>query len=402
MRAEVAAPPRARALWIVAADAAVAALAFGLLLDGDERLMVVTALAVVAAGAIGAGIVLRLAEAARSGALRRTALVAGSVAGLLVVLWLVSRVLGVEGTAIVVAVFAGMALIAQWLVGVIERSDEQSPPARRPSDPAVAAPPLDPAWRAVGGFVGAGLLVFATFDVLAYGRVQDAAGAYGPTGVLIGVAVLAGLVLLLVGPLVVAAQAGARRERVLRERAAQRQEVAAHLHDSVLQTLALIQRSADDPDRVVHLARRQERGLRAWLAGEDEAGSDSLAAALERAAQQVEDESGVAVESIMGGDLVSDDRTSELVQAAREAMRNAASHGGLEVRMFLDVDPVSATVFVRDGGPGFDLAAVPETRRGVRDAIIGRMERVGGTVTIESGAGGTEVALRLPTGDRRR
>lgn len=395
MRAEVATGARtARALWIVAADAAVAALAFALLLGGDERLMIVTALAAVALCSIAADLVVRLAASARSGALARAARVGASVAALAATLWLISTVLGVDTTAIVAVVFAGVALIAQWLVGVMERSGDQPPHPTHPD----AAAPLDPAWRAIGGFIGAGLLIFATFDVLAYGRVQDATGAYGPAGVVIGIAVLVGLALLLAGPLVVAAQAGARRERALRERAAHRQAVAAHLHDSVLQTLALIQRSAGDRERVVQLARRQERGLRAWLAGEDESRSASLAAELERAAQQVEDETGVTVESVVGGDLAVDDRTSELVQAAREAMRNAACHGGTGVRVFLDVDPVAATVFVRDAGGGFDLDAVPDQRRGVRDAIIGRMERIGGTVTIESGSSGTEVQLRLPNG----
>ncbi|MEN0014233.1 MAG: ATP-binding protein, partial [Solirubrobacteraceae bacterium] len=170
-----------------------------------------------------------------------------------------------------------------------------------------------------------------------------------------------------------------------------------HLHDSVLQTLALIQRSATDPDRVVHLARTQERGLRAWLAGREETEITSLAVAVELVASEVEDETGVLVDCVIGGDRPMDDRSRDLVAATREALRNATRHGGgAEVRLFLDVDAAATTIFVRDDGSGFDPATVPEERRGVRDAIIGRMHHAGGSATYDSSPAGTEVALRLP------
>jgi signal transduction histidine kinase len=172
-------------------------------------------------------------------------------------------------------------------------------------------------------------------------------------------------------------------------------EVAAHLHDSVLQTLTLIARSSSDPARVAQLARQQERSLRAWLAGRDETRADSLAAALQAVARDVEDEhAGTIVELVAVGDAALDSGASAMVLAAREAMRNAVRHGGSPVRVFAEVDGSVREVFVRDSGPGFALADVVEERRGVRDAIIGRMEHVGGTATIESGPLGTEVALR--------
>lgn len=173
-------------------------------------------------------------------------------------------------------------------------------------------------------------------------------------------------------------------------------EVAAHLHDSVLQTLALIGRSANDPARVQQLARQQERSLRAWLAGRDEASATSLAGAIRVAAQEVEDEQpGARIEVVAVGDAPLDRLSDALVRAAREAMRNAVRHAGSPVRVFVEVEGTVREVFVRDTGAGFDLAQIAEERRGVRDAIIGRMEHVGGSATIESGADGTEIALRV-------
>ncbi len=173
-------------------------------------------------------------------------------------------------------------------------------------------------------------------------------------------------------------------------------EVAAHLHDSVLQTLALIGRSADDPARVQQLARQQERSLRAWLAGRDEAAATSLTGAIRVAAQEVEDEvTGARIEVVAVGDAPLDRLSDALVRAAREAMRNAARHAGSPVRVFVEVEGSVREVFIRDTGSGFELAEIADERRGVRDAIIGRMEHVGGSATIDSGAGGTEIALRV-------
>jgi signal transduction histidine kinase len=187
---------------------------------------------------------------------------------------------------------------------------------------------------------------------------------------------------------------GLAAERAERVRSQERAEVGAHLHDSVLQTLALMQKRADDPREVAALARRQERELRAWLNGRrpDEA---SLAAALEAAASEVEDDHGVPVEVVTVGDAPLDERAAALVAAAREALVNAAKFAGPEpISMYAEVDGARAEVFVRDRGPSFDPAAVPADRRGVRESIVGRMERHGGRATLHTAPGhGTEVEL---------
>jgi signal transduction histidine kinase/phage shock protein PspC (stress-responsive transcriptional regulator) len=191
-------------------------------------------------------------------------------------------------------------------------------------------------------------------------------------------------------------------ERSRRVREQERAEMAAHLHDSVLQTLALMQQRAEDPREVATLARSQERELRAWLAGRGHVGIDAvretLAGALEAAADEVEALHRVPVEVVAVGEVGLDERGKALVAAAREAMVNAAKHGGPEpVRVFAEADDGAVTVYVRDRGAGFDPAAVPPDRRGVRDSIIGRMSRHGGHATISSTPdAGTEVELVLP------
>jgi signal transduction histidine kinase/phage shock protein PspC (stress-responsive transcriptional regulator) len=186
-------------------------------------------------------------------------------------------------------------------------------------------------------------------------------------------------------------------EREERIRSQARAEMGAHLHDSVLQTLALVQKRADDPRAVAALARTQERELRAWLAGR-EGGHDRLAAALEALAGEVERAHGVPVEVVVVGDRELDSRSEALVAAAREAMVNAAKFGGgSTVDVFAETSDGALQVYVRDRGPGFDPAAVPEDRRGVRESIVGRMARHGGRATIHSAPGaGTEVELSLP------
>lgn len=181
-------------------------------------------------------------------------------------------------------------------------------------------------------------------------------------------------------------------EQALLEQA--RADMAAHLHDSVLQTLALIQRQSDDSRAVASLARRQERELRAWLYG-DEPTDASLRTALTRAAQQIEDERGVDVELVVVGDHELDSSLDALVRAAREAMLNAAKHSGADrVDVFCEVEDGVAEVFVRDRGAGFRMAEIADDRMGVRRSILERMERHGGTARIRSEPGeGTEVRL---------
>jgi signal transduction histidine kinase len=187
----------------------------------------------------------------------------------------------------------------------------------------------------------------------------------------------------------------AEREERIRSQA--RAEMGAHLHDSVLQTLALVQKRADDPRAVAALARTQERELRAWLAGR-EGDHDRLAAALEAVAGEVERAHGVPVEIVVVGDRALDGRGEALVAAAREAMVNAAKFGGgSPVDVYAEASDDALQVFVRDRGPGFDPAAVPDDRRGVRESIVGRMARHGGRAAIHSAPGaGTEVELTIP------
>ncbi|MFE4227440.1 PspC domain-containing protein [Arthrobacter sp. NPDC056886] len=185
-------------------------------------------------------------------------------------------------------------------------------------------------------------------------------------------------------------------ERAGRVRATERAEIAAHLHDSVLQTLALIQRRAGNEHDVIRLARAQERELRGWLYRDADKESGQLSEGITSAAAEVEDALGHAVEVVSVGDCVMTQRHEALVQAAREAMLNAARHGGGPVSVYLEVTDAAAEVFVKDRGPGFDPDSVPLDRLGVRESIIGRMNRHGGTADIISSPDGTEVRLRLP------
>lgn len=176
-----------------------------------------------------------------------------------------------------------------------------------------------------------------------------------------------------------------------------RADMAAHLHDSVLQTLALIQRQAGDPKAVTALARRQERELRQWLYGES-LGSATLAEALSGEIIDVEDRHGVDVELVTVGDCELTPEVTAVVRAAREAMVNAAKHSGADrVDVYAEVDPELVSVYVRDRGKGFDLASVEEDRMGVRGSIVERVKRAGGRAIIRTAPGeGTEVRLELP------
>lgn len=196
---------------------------------------------------------------------------------------------------------------------------------------------------------------------------------------------------------------GLEEERSLRIRESERAEIAAHLHDSVLQTLALIQRRAHDADQVSRLARSQERELREWLyeAPESAAADGQSGTLLTRVRQlcgRIEDDEGVPVEVVVvGADEPLDPATTSLTEALREALRNAVRHGRVGVSVFLETSPTLVECFVRDRGPGFDLAQVPADRLGVRESILGRMERAGGSGQVRAApGGGTEVTLRLP------
>ncbi|MEU7280286.1 PspC domain-containing protein [Streptomyces sp. NPDC045431] len=246
--------------------------------------------------------------------------------------------------------------------------------------------------------VGMGLTVFMV--------VRGSAAQLG-TALTAAIAVLAGIALL-AGPWLVRMSQDLSEERTMRIRAQERAEVAAHVHDSVLHTLTLIQRNADDPGEVRRLARAQERELRDWLYKPEGTGKDAdeepetLAEAVKRTAAEVEDTHGVPIEVVVVGDCPLDEKLAAQAQAAREAMVNAAKYGGGggAVQVYAEVEGRTVFVSVRDRGPGFDLDAVPADRMGVRESIIGRMQRNGGTARLRSVPGdGTEVELEMERAD---
>jgi signal transduction histidine kinase/phage shock protein PspC (stress-responsive transcriptional regulator) len=232
----------------------------------------------------------------------------------------------------------------------------------------------------------AGVVALATqgqgFDVVL-------TSALAAVAVLLGAAVIA-------APWVMRMWQGLQAEQAERIRATERADIAAHLHDSVLQTLALVQRRADDPATVVRLARAQERELRAWLYSEEKGSTDSLASAVTVAAHEVEDEHGTPIELVVTGDRPLDDGGRALVKAAREAMLNAVRHGAAPVSVYVEVGAQGVEAFVRDHGPGFDLGEMRDDRLGVRESILGRMRRHGGAAKVRRLESGTEVELTLP------
>lgn len=247
--------------------------------------------------------------------------------------------------------------------------------------------------------------VVAGIALVALGLVLFLAGR-GELGVLMD-ALLAVLVVLagvavVVGPWLVRLTRELQAERAERVRSQERADISAHLHDSVLQTLAVIQRQSDDPESVARLARKQERDLRRWLYSEPLSGNDRVRAALEQAAAEVEDAFGTPVEVVVVGDadLVPGGTADAVVAAAREALTNAAKHStAARIDLFAEIDDGQLEVFVRDRGVGFDPAAVGADRLGVRGSIVERVERYGGTATVTSEPGsGTEVHLRAPVG----
>ena len=244
--------------------------------------------------------------------------------------------------------------------------------------------------------VGGGLLVVAGL-----GGLFAAGGALSLVGQL-GLAVVAtGLgVAVLLGPWIVRLLRDLSDERRERIRSEERSEIAAHLHDSVLQTLALIQR-ADGPGRARTLARRQERELRAWLYDDrppEGAGAAlDLSAALDRVVTEVEDRHDVEVELVMVGTCPLEPRLDALVAAIREAAHNAARHAGVgDVSVYVEVEAERVEAFVRDRGKGFDPGAVAAGRLGIKESIVGRMARHGGKAEVHAAPGeGTEVHLQI-------
>ncbi len=255
-------------------------------------------------------------------------------------------------------------------------------------------------WRTGDGrgpLVVVGGLVLVAVGIAGFlatrGELQQAReGLLSTAAVVVGLAVLS-------GPWWFRMAADLRDERRERIRVQERAELAAHVHDSVLQTLALIRKAAEDPREVSRLARTQERELRSWLYAPAGAEVDvTLGRALEQAAAEVEEDHGVAVEVVVVGDCPTSPRVTALVAAAREALVNAAKHAGVQtVQVYAEVGGERVEVFVKDRGSGFDPAAVPADRYGLAQSVVGRMERHGGRAVVRTSPGqGTEVRLEVP------
>lgn len=244
--------------------------------------------------------------------------------------------------------------------------------------------------------VGAGWLLacLALLAALARGRsLGDLAWALSA-----GVVILLGTALVLL-PVALRMWSELGAQRAARAREAERADIAAHLHDSVLQTLALIRARNRDPDAVTQLARAQERELRQWLYTEPRTQEGSMATQLTELAESIEDAWSHPVEVVTVSDALPSVNGSgaALIAATREALTNAVRHSGAEVRLFAEFTASTWEVFVRDRGTGFDLERIPADRRGVRDSILARMERHGGSARIRTAPGdGTEVHLTMP------
>lgn len=208
---------------------------------------------------------------------------------------------------------------------------------------------------------------------------------------------------IVVGPWMYRLASDLTAERAERVRTQERADVAAHLHDSVLQTLALIQKNAQDGPTVARLARSQERDLRAWLYAAEGTDDSTVASALRGVAAAVEDDHGVSVEVVTVGDCPLTEPLRAVVNATREAVTNAAKHAGTgQVDVYAEIGDDAIDVFVRDRGRGFDPGSVPDDRYGVRNSIVDRMHRHGGSAEVRSAPGeGTEVRLHLPRNERQ-
>jgi signal transduction histidine kinase/phage shock protein PspC (stress-responsive transcriptional regulator) len=267
--------------------------------------------------------------------------------------------------------------------GALIWRQSQAPPPSREHRTRLPREAVNKAGVGAALVVGGALLFLSLNDALAPAR-----------DVVLPVAVILIAVAIILAPWWIRLVRGLSAERAARIRSQERAEVAAHLHDSVLQTLALVQKRADDPREVAALARRQERELRAWL-NNARPQADTLAGALEAAAAEVEADHHVPIEVVTVGDGPLDERAAALVAAVREALVNASKFAGPEpIALYAEVEDGRAEVFVRDRGPGFEPEAVPADRRGVRDSIVARMERHGGRARVHSTPGhGTEVEL---------
>ena len=218
------------------------------------------------------------------------------------------------------------------------------------------------------------------------------------SGMLIGAfaaLVMLSVVALVLAPLWLGVIRQLSQTQAAQARASERADIAAHLHDSVLQTLTLLRAQADDPQRVAALALSQERELRAWLYGDNHPTNENLRSEVESVSREIEQLYGVPVDSVIVGDTPATAKTRVLTSSLREALANAVRHGKPPISLYVEVTGQEVEAYVRDHGAGFDLEAINPDRHGVRDSIIGRMQRHGGSATIRAREPGTEVCLRL-------
>ncbi len=282
---------------------------------------------------------------------------------------------------------AGVALI--WRRFGAEPEPEDIPDGHPPSREQRLKSRLGP----YGGGFGIALLIGAALLFL---YVSGALEGTGDTALLIFtvIAVLA----LVLAPFWMRLVRNLAAERSERIRSQERADLAAHLHDSVLQTLTLVQKRADDPRQVATLARLQERELREWLSGRSPADRDqNLATSLEALGAEVEERHEVPIDVVTVGDRPLDEKGAALVAASREALTNAARYADSgPITMYAQISDDRSQVFVHDRGEGFDIDSIPDDRRGVRDSILGRMERHGGKAVVRSTPGeGTEIELTM-------
>ncbi len=281
----------------------------------------------------------------------------------------------------------GAALI--WRQTDDEQRDAWSAAASKAARQTVDTSAAAGRWRIA---VGIALVVFALVALLV-SQTGPAAALQGLSAALL----ILGGVALVTFPWIYRLLREQNEQRRALIRAEERADIAAHVHDSVLQTLTLIQHASGDPHEVARLARTEERALRSWLYAPDGDPDRTFAAALKRDAAEIESAYDATIELVTVGDTDLDPALSALVAAAREAMVNAAQHGGHEASVYAEVDDAVVEVFVRDHGSGFDLESIPTDRHGVRESIIRRMERNGGSATVRSSPGvGTEIHLCLP------
>jgi len=325
---------------------------------------------------------------------RRGIAAAAGLGSLTLTLWIIAKVLG-AGWLSGLTWPVGLCVVGIVLIWRNAPADEQAT-MRQLSEPVLAVTRGEGRPRILLRALVAALLLIGGLVALLSGNHRVA--ILRP---LVGVVLVIAAIVVVFGPWWLRIARDLVLERQARARAEERADMAARVHDSVLQTLALIQRRADDPQRVIQLARAQERELRSWLFDGRAPGSlDDMTVAdgVRLIQQEVEAQHGIAVEAVTVGDCELDDDLSALLAAAREATVNAAKWSGADVvSVFAEVEPAEVSLFVRDRGRGFDPEAVPEDRKGLAESVHARMARRGGSAAVRSVPGeGTEVSLTMP------